>query len=603
MEVMKTQTEDIFRHLLHHRDPNVFPRSWRWENRAIYRKVVQVSKDVTEREEWADLVCCFASTTTTTNGSSRLRHLLENVLSEDGLNWGHIITAMIFALDVHIKLHESQTSQGNAMCSELADLMCATAGRWLLKHGGWNGMIDPAEPSIFVTVVNLICHETVKGGGREYEVITVPSGYYKNISQLVEVLNEAAAVRYTMNLFKQHDMFSYNTIAKRVTMVLPPMVTNLPTAETYLIGPLAEKLGWKTKSSISGSRIQAPHPPDWNAGLESLYVYCDLIQDRLVGGGEDDSAVNHVIHVPQYLPLARRRFETIQVNIMDHFGQVVPFERGRLIRGAKAVGKQALRCGIDLAQDVLNGQGVKRAAKRRAIELGKKSKDKYKVDAITSEHKRGDQRQENFKTEKSSKTSIVDGRWVEYHPVSSLTEMSPIEFDVQGAGEEYTDLSQTQLYVRAKIVTANGGDLSEGEKTPRDAFTWSTLSRPARVLWLVNLLSTYQLSIESRLNKESAKYPLRRIQVKPFTIPQGNHTVSNDNLFLGQIPKRLAIALVPHKALTPKFEGGHFIRSYFNLFGPIGKLGQDSGNQIARDTFDKGYTRGDPKVLGLSQKT
>ncbi|KAI8507094.1 hypothetical protein Bbelb_155330 [Branchiostoma belcheri] len=51
MEVLKTQTEDIFRHLLHHRAPNVFPRNGRLENRAIYRKVVQVSNDVTERKD------------------------------------------------------------------------------------------------------------------------------------------------------------------------------------------------------------------------------------------------------------------------------------------------------------------------------------------------------------------------------------------------------------------------------------------------------------------------------------------------------------------------------------------------------------------------
>ncbi|KAI8487963.1 hypothetical protein Bbelb_344110 [Branchiostoma belcheri] len=115
--------------------PNVFPRNGRRENRAIYRKVVQVSNDVTERKEWADLLCCFVSTTTTTNGASRLRALLENVLNEDGLSWGRVIIAMIFALDVNIKLHGSQTNQENAICSELAELMCAIAGRWLLRRG------------------------------------------------------------------------------------------------------------------------------------------------------------------------------------------------------------------------------------------------------------------------------------------------------------------------------------------------------------------------------------------------------------------------------------------------------------------------------------
>ncbi|CAH1240717.1 Hypp6073 [Branchiostoma lanceolatum] len=355
-----------------------------------------------------------------------------------------------------------------------------------------------------------------------------------------------------------------------------------------------------------------------------------------------------------------------------------------------------------------------------------------------------------------TQTAIQSGRWVEYHPVASLAETSPIEFDIPGAGEEFTDLSQTRLYVRAKIVRANGADLpndakvgpvnlwlhslfsqvdatlggklvtdasnvypyrayletllnfgSEAKQTqltsalfyqdtpgrlhladpyPTDEGAVANeglakrahMTRESREIDLlgplhidilfqdryllnkvdvkiklhrskhqfslmshggeqykvviseaslflrkVNLLPSYQLSIESQLNKQTAKYPLRRIQVKPFTIPRGNHSVSNDNLFLGQIPKRVAIALVdnaafqgsygtnpfnfqhfnlnhislcvdgqevPHKALTPNYDQGLFIRSYMNLFGPTGKQGQDCGNQIARDAFDKGYT-------------
>ncbi|KAI8511959.1 hypothetical protein Bbelb_110590 [Branchiostoma belcheri] len=43
-----------------------------------------------------------------------------------------------------------------------------------------------------------------------------------------------------------------------------------------------------------------------------------------------------------------------------------------LKRGAKSVGRHALRSGIDFAQDVLNGRDVKRSAKRRGKELGKR---------------------------------------------------------------------------------------------------------------------------------------------------------------------------------------------------------------------------------------
>ncbi|XP_071476684.1 uncharacterized protein F54H12.2-like [Diadema antillarum] len=48
--------------------------------------------------------------------------------------------------------------------------------------------------------------------------------------------------------------------------------------------------------------------------------------------------------------------------------------------------------------------------------------------------------------------SIVKGPWVEYHPVSSITDEGPIEFNVFGTSEEYLDLSQTMLQVTVKVT-------------------------------------------------------------------------------------------------------------------------------------------------------
>ncbi|XP_072181336.1 uncharacterized protein F54H12.2-like [Diadema setosum] len=48
--------------------------------------------------------------------------------------------------------------------------------------------------------------------------------------------------------------------------------------------------------------------------------------------------------------------------------------------------------------------------------------------------------------------SIVKGPWVEYHPVSSITDEGPIEFNVSGTSEEYLDLSQTMLQVTVKVT-------------------------------------------------------------------------------------------------------------------------------------------------------
>ena len=48
----------------------------------------------------------------------------------------------------------------------------------------------------------------------------------------------------------------------------------------------------------------------------------------------------------------------------------------------------------------------------------------------------------------ATQTSIHKGQWIEYHPLSNITDTGPIEFNVSGTGEEYLDLARTQLYVK-----------------------------------------------------------------------------------------------------------------------------------------------------------
>ncbi|CAH3025314.1 unnamed protein product, partial [Porites evermanni] len=56
----------------------------------------------------------------------------------------------------------------------------------------------------------------------------------------------------------------------------------------------------------------------------------------------------------------------------------------------------------------------------------------------------------------ATQTSISKGQWIEYHPISNITDSGPIEFFVSGTGDEYLDLARTQLFVKAKITKANG---------------------------------------------------------------------------------------------------------------------------------------------------
>src|SRR5215469_2426257 len=55
----------------------------------------------------------------------------------------------------------------------------------------------------------------------------------------------------------------------------------------------------------------------------------------------------------------------------------------------------------------------------------------------------------------STQTSIESGSVVEYNPIASIAQGSPIEFNISGSGQDYLDLANTQLYVKAQILRAN----------------------------------------------------------------------------------------------------------------------------------------------------
>lgn len=119
----------------------------------------------------------------------------------------------------------------------------------------------------------------------------------------------------------------------------------------------------------------------------------------------------------------------------------------------------------------------------------------------------------------------------------------------------------------------------------------------------------------------SCKYPIVRCEVKNFNIPKGLFSYVFDNVILGQIPQRVGIAFVTSASyngelksnpynfqhfnhnflnistdstvhitpLKPDYKRKLYIQSYNTLFSGTGINWSDSGNDISRDEFAKGY--------------
>ena len=77
-----------------------------------------------------------------------------------------------------------------------------------------------------------------------------------------------------------------------------------------------------------------------------------------------------------------------------------------------------------------------------------------------------------------TQTSMEQGSWVEYHPMTTVADGSPIEFDISGTGEDYIDFGNTMLYVKAKVTALDGTNLpADAAFGPVNLFLHSLFSR------------------------------------------------------------------------------------------------------------------------------
>jgi hypothetical protein len=184
--------------------------------------------------------------------------------------------------------------------------------------------------------------------------ISPPHGHYSSANILIDQINEAMGT-------KKEIEFTYNEISQKITIKFVDEST-----DTFLAiaKPLAELMGFDLedlqklspdvvmskaedliaihssgdKKSYTGSRVC-----DLQRGFYAIYVYCDLVEPTVVGdvkvpllrtvniSGREGEIVNRTFETVQYMPLHRKQFETIDINIRDDTGRPVPFQRGKVI--------------------------------------------------------------------------------------------------------------------------------------------------------------------------------------------------------------------------------------------------------------------------------
>jgi hypothetical protein len=139
----------------------------------------------------------------------------------------------------------------------------------------------------------------------------------------------------------------------------------------------------------------------------------------------------------------------------------------------------------------------------------------------------------------------------------------------------------------------------------------------------VKISPSVYLAHAKALENGMAKYPIKRVICKSFTVAAGTRDLKTESLFTGQLPTRLVIGCVDNRAyngnyafnpfnfqhysatsisvyldgqqhglkpLALDYANRHFVNAYMNMFSGSGKENQDEGNDIERTEFDKGFT-------------
>ena len=159
----------------------------------------------------------------------------------------------------------------------------------------------------------------------------LPLGYYTSTSEIVDALNKAMTTNGVKGI-----SFQIDSRSQKVTITLKPG------QKLSFENSLGILLGYGGDITLTKTTT-APFVSDINIGHQSLFVYLNIVETQIVGDaqapllrivpaqGKDGEIVTINYNNPQYVPLATKDFEIVEVFITDDTGKKIPFERGRVV--------------------------------------------------------------------------------------------------------------------------------------------------------------------------------------------------------------------------------------------------------------------------------
>lgn len=134
---------------------------------------------------------------------------------------------------------------------------------------------------------------------------------------------------------------TYNSGNKRVELQLDPKSIN----RIYFDPALTFMLGFKKDRALTDEKIIADYNSDVSGGLNSFYIYCNIVESQCVGNSlqrllrtvplTEDNKLGNIVHkdfwAPHYVGLLNKNFDTVEIEIRDNNGKLIEFQFGEVI--------------------------------------------------------------------------------------------------------------------------------------------------------------------------------------------------------------------------------------------------------------------------------
>ena len=203
-----------------------------------------------------------------------------------------------------------------------------------MKHGHYNSIDD-------------IVAEINAGINRSVKLEPQPEGGYQHLAyDFAERLQETGSTLWRAGGARRlhpklWPKLEYDGEKRKVKVTIPRYM------ELEFSPLLADILGFsKSRNPIVNDSnneeiFHSDHACDIHAGINSVYVYCDVLEHVPVGDtkapllrianaiGED--IIHNIYETPKFLPLLRKQFDSIEIDLRDCYGEPIPFDGGESV--------------------------------------------------------------------------------------------------------------------------------------------------------------------------------------------------------------------------------------------------------------------------------